>query len=303
MRVAVALGLALALGCAGAPSRSSAICASTAVDCIRPRPWLTPLDAMTCEGLHVVTAHNGVFTSEDGQRWVHESVDSTVRLTRLYCHHGQAWAVGFPGVVLRRESEESWQTELRRDAEHPDETHAGTVRAAFTSLELVEDRLRAHGRTATGESMHWESRGQEWVEMPNAVEAISYLPHDSCGSRQVPLATRREPPAPLDLAGFVAPEPPSGYRHEPAAPVCVAGQVFAWVSVLDSYDEVRGGLLGWRDGDRWESRFLPLERPVGGVQIGDAVVLIANGASWRWSPSLNESSPGDESGPSEGMSR
>jgi hypothetical protein len=299
MRIAFALSFSLALGCAGAAPRPVA-----ATPCIQPRPWLTPLDAMTCEGLHVLTAHNGVFTSEDGQRWRHESVDPTVRLTRLYCHQGRPWAVGFPGVVVRREPEGSWETELRRDEAHPDEAHASTIRAAFTSLELVEDGLRAHGRTATGESMHWESRGPEWVEVPDAIEGISYLPHDLCGSRQVRRATRREPPAPLEeMAGFVAPEPPSGYRHEPAAPLCVAGQVFAWVSVLDSYDEARGGLLVWREGARWQSRYLPLERPIGGVRIGDAVVLIANGASWRWSPSLGESSPVDGSGSSEGINR
>lgn len=289
MRIAFALSFSLALGCAGAAPRQVA-----AAPCIQPRPWLTPLDAMTCEGLHVVTAYNGVFTSESGHQWTQEAVDPTVRLTRLYCHRGQPWAVGFPGVVLRREPAGGWQVVLRRDEVHPEETHVGEIRAAFTSLELVEDQLRAHGRSSTGEPMHWELRGQGWVERPDATERVTYLPHDLCGSREVPLATGREPPAPLDAAGFVAPEPTSGYRHETPTAFCAAGQVFVWVAVLDSFDEARGGLLGWRHGARYESMYLPLDRPVGGVQSGDSVLLIANGASLLWSGSQ---------GSSEGLSR
>lgn len=186
---------------------------------IQPRPWETPLDAMTCEGLHVVTAANGVFTSRTGESWRHERVDANLRLMRLYCHRGQPWAVGFPGVVVRRQFEGSWQVELRRDAPHPDETHVSDIRAVFDALELVDGRLRAYGRTATGEEMSFEQRGEEWVDVPNASPRITYLPESLCGARRVPRATSRGRPTPNDVSGLRArSDLPSGYRYGEPAP-------------------------------------------------------------------------------------
>jgi hypothetical protein len=192
--------------------------------------------------------------------------------------------VGFPGVVARRASNGVWQVLLRRDAPHPEEEHVGRIRAAFHALELVDGRLRAYGRTATGEPMNWEQRGQRWVAVELESERIPTFPAIPCGPREIPSSAQRSGSSYVDVSGFSAGQAPAGHRYGRPSAFCVDERVFAWAPLLDSGERERGGLLGWQHGERWASAYLPLlDTPVGGLEAGEFVVIIANGASVRWS--------------------